>query len=285
MVGNKRIAFAFFFVFCASAQAAEKIYYPRPESATDPRTEYPVKLLELALKKSDAQYDLQPSVATMVQGRAITEVESNKGNVHIVWTMTSKEREQQLLPIRIPIYKGLIGWRLPLVMQKDADQFKSVKSIADMNRFDAGQGHDWPDTEILRSNGLKVNGATNYEGLFKMLENGRFHYFPRSVAEIWAEAETHASKGIVVDKNIALHYPAAFYYFVNKNNRQLADTVTRGLEKAISDGSFEKLFQQFNGPTIKRSNLENRAIIELKNPLLPAETPLNRKELWFRPGM
>lgn len=268
---------------CPVVTAAEKVYYPRPESASDPRTEYPVKLLELAIQKSGAQYELLPSELTMPQGRAITEVGSNAGNVHIVWTMTSKDREQKLLPIRIPIYKGLIGWRLPLVTKGKANQFKDIKSLADMKPFQAGQGHDWPDTEIIRANGLTVFGAPNYEGLFKMLENGRFGYFPRSVAEIWPEAEAHASQGIVVDNHIALHYPAAFYYFVNNNNKKLADALNAGLEKAIADGTFEKLFQQYYEPIIKRSGLDKRVIIELKNPLLPPETPLQRKELWFRP--
>lgn len=59
--------------------------------------------------------------------------------------------------------------------------------------------------------------------------------------------------------------------------------MTQGLEKARHDGSFDKLFHQYHDATIKRAGLENRTIIELDNPLLPDETPLGRRELWFRP--
>jgi hypothetical protein len=270
--------------FLTPAQAAEKIFYPRPESATDSRGDYPVRLLELAISKSGAAYTPTPGALVMPQARALKELEANSGAVQIVWTMTSKEREQQLMPIRIPIYKGLIGWRLALVKEQKAKQFESVKGIKEMTSFEAGQGHDWPDTEILRANGLRVVGEASYDGLFKLLEKGRFDYFPRSMSEIWAEADTHASTGLVVDKNIALHYRAAVYYFVNKDNTKLADALRKGLERAIADGSFDKLFHQYNGDLIRRAGLSKRVILELNNPLLPMETPLNRKGLWFKPG-
>lgn len=271
-------------VLLTPAQAAEKIFYPRPESASDARQDYPVRLLELALSKSGADYTPSPGTLLMPQARALKELEINSGAVQIVWTMTSKEREQQLLPIRIPIYKGLIGWRLALVNKQKAQQFGSVKGINDMKAFEAGQGHDWPDTQILRSNGLRVVGEASYDGLFKQLESGRFDYFPRSMSEIWAEADTHADKALVVDKNIALHYRAAVYYFVNKDNTKLATALQKGLDRAIADGSFDKLFHQYNDSLIKRADLGKRVILELNNPLLPDETPLQRKELWFQPG-
>ncbi len=81
----------------ASVQAGEINYYPRPESANDPRTEYPVTLLNLAMQNSAVQYEFIPSNNVMNQGRALVEVEKNSSEVHIVWSMTSKEREQQLL--------------------------------------------------------------------------------------------------------------------------------------------------------------------------------------------
>ena len=275
--------FALVFGFLSVALAGEKVYYPRPESAKDPRTEYPVKLFNLAMKKAGAKYELVPSKDVMNQGRAIVEVEQATGSVTLVWSMTSVEREKKLLPIRIPIYKGLIGWRLPLVTKKNQDRLKNVTGIEDLKQFTAGQGHDWPDTEILRANGQTVEISSNYEGLFAMLTRERFDYFPRSVAEIWAEAEGHAGEGIIVDQSIALHYPAAFYFFVNKSNKTLAEALKKGLELAINDGSFDQLFYEYNSAVITRSALDNRRIIEMSNPLLPPETPLHRAELWFRP--
>lgn len=270
-------------VLCSGyAAASTAVIYPRDETPNDPRNEYPVKVLELALKKSGGDYQAKASQGVMQQGRAILEIEKAAPEPTVMWTMTSKERETSLLPIRIPIEKGLIGWRLPLVMQAKAEQFKDVKSLDDMKKFSAGQGHDWPDTEILRNNGLTVQGASSYAGLFPMLTGGRFDYFPRSISEIWGEADGHKAENIVVDSHVILHYPAAIYFFVSKKNTKLANDLKTGLDKAIADGSFDALFHQYNDTYIKRAKLENRAVIELKNPLLPAETPLDKTEYWLK---
>lgn len=268
---------------CAIASfAADKIFYPLPESEGDLRYTYPIRLLELVIKKSDRKYELAPSRIVMQQKRALKEIELGSPDLQIIWSMTSKEREKQLLAIRIPIDKGLLGWRLPLVMEQHAEQFRNVKSVQDLANFDAGQEAYWPDTEILRANGLKVVEINYYESTFKMLANDRFHYFPRSILEISNEARIHGPDRIVIDKYIAIHYPAASYFFVNKNNIALAEALRTGLERAIRDGSFDALFNEYHSPSLLAALLRGRTVIELKNPLLPEQTPLDRKELWYQ---
>lgn len=261
---------------------AETITYPQSGSAGDARDSYPLKLLQLAFDKADAsaKYSLKVSDMAMPQGRALTELAQGSG-VRVVWSMTSIRREADLLPIRIPIFKGLIGWRLPLVRADHADALATVHDLADLRHFSAGQGHDWPDTEILRGNGIPVIDVPLYDSLFGMLALGRFDYFPRSVHEIWAEEELHRKDGIVIDQHLLVRYPSAFYFFVNKKDTVLAETVRSGLERAIADGSFDKLFCLQFAQKIAKARLAQRTTIELFNPILPPETPLARKELWF----
>jgi len=80
---------------------------------------------------------------------------------------------------------------------------------------------------------------------------------------------------------VLLIYPTADYYFVNKQNTELAENLRQGLELALADGSFGRLFAAHFGPAIRRAQLDKRVLIELTNPLLPPQTPLARKELWF----
>lgn len=262
---------------------ADVIVYPRPEAVGDARTDYPLKLLRLAFDKAGASHQLRASKISMQQGRALTELVQG-GTVRVVWSMTSIEREATLLPIRLPINKGLIGWRLPLVRAEQPDLLGGVHGVQELRRFIAGQGHDWPDTEILRSNGLKVVGVPQYESLFQMLALKRFDYFPRSIIEIWAEAERHRAEGIMIDRHLVIRYPTAFYFFVNRRDTLLATTIERGLERAIADGSFDRLFCRHHARFIEQARLERRTVIELRNPILPPQTPLARKELWFHPG-
>lgn len=253
-----------------------KVVYPAPGKGY----EYPVQLLDLALRKAGVAFQLQAHDTPMLQGRAL-KLLANGQEVRIVWSMTSTEREAELLPIRIPIDKGMLGWRVFLVHDSMADKFASVRSLQALSRFEAGQGHDWPDTEILRANQLPVQAVTGFNNLFPMLEKGRFDYFPRSIMEVWGEQQQYAQQRLVVEPHLVLHYPTAYYYFVNKNDAVLAQALERGLRSAIKDGSFEALFNKTYGDAVHRARLQQRTRLELRNPLLPPKTPLDQKELWL----
>lgn len=266
------------------ALGEETLYYPRPEAQGDARADYPVKLLELAFSKAGVRYQLKPSPLTMLQSRSLLELDGTGKFINIAWTMSSKEREALALPIRIPIDKGLLGWRLLLVRKADRDLFRNVQATRDLLQYSSGQGHDWPDTPILRGNGLSVIESPLYGLLFRMLDKGQFTFFPRSVGEVWGELDAYGSDKLVVADHIVLHYASPQYFFVGKKDTKLAADITRGLEVAIADGSFETLFNDYYGEQIRRAGLDKRRVIELANPALPAGTPLARPELWFKPG-
>jgi hypothetical protein len=268
----------FFMPLCASADIV--VRYPRPESDPDERSRYTQRLLELVLQRAYLTYRVELNPIRMQQGRAIVRLKTNEG-IDVLSTMTSTEREQEMLPIRIPIDKGLIGWRLLLINRTQASKFAAVTSLDGLKKLMAGQGADWPDTRIMRANDLSVYGTSNYDSLFNMLESERIDYFPRSVTEIWSELDLYQQR-LMVEPSLVLHYPTAIYFFVGKGNTRLATDITEGLEKMIADGSFEKLFQETFGDTIRRSRIKERRVLELKNPLMPATLPVGRKGLWYR---
>jgi hypothetical protein len=276
----RRLLFACLACVCLAA-AAEPItvLYPRAEADDDKRSEYGMALLQLALAKAGGKYRVELSPTRMQQNRAIAEIQSGAGRVDIIGTMTSAERESRLLPVRIPMSRGLIGWRIGLLRADHKDMLREVRSLEDLKRFSAAQGHDWPDLQILRHSGLTVYPVAVYNGLFGMLKAGRMDWVPRSVNEIWAEAARHPE--LAIDPYVVMHYPTADYFFVNRNNPALAENVLQGLEAALADGSFLQLFYLHYGPLIQRARLDQRLIIELPNPLLSPQTPLERKELWL----
>lgn len=265
----------------ASLQAKElnfkQITYPNNQ-----RQNYPIVLLDLALRASGETIILTPSHNTYEQKQALIDLAANK-NLDISWSMTSADRESMLLPVRIPIFKGLIGWRIPLVHQDKQSLFAENKSLESIQPLKSGQMHDWPDTPILEWNGMTVFRSSTYEGLFKMLSMQRIDYFPRSVIEVWREHDENPDMQIQVDENILIYYPTAFYYFVNKNRPDLAAAVTKGLEALIKDGRFDALFMHYHHDFIEKADLNSRTILTLKNPLLPPKTPLDRSELWYKP--
>lgn len=265
-----------------TAEPVLHVTYARDLSSDDSRMEYPLRVLALALQKSGAAHVISPSDRPLPQGAAVARIANGKG-VNLMWSMTSEEREAQLLPVRIPIDKGLFGYRIGFIRQENKDLLAAVTHTKDLSAITIGQGHDWPDTHILQSNGLQVATSTTGNGLLTMLRGGRFDYFPRSVLEIWEEVAPAARQRLMVDEHLLLHYPTAVYFFVNKKETALAEALDTGLRKAIADGSFDATFYEFFGSVIKRAKLRERVTIRLHNPSLPAATPLADKRLWFTP--
>ena len=279
----RRSLWAACLALCLSQAAAiERIVYPLHQAVHDPQLDYVLAVLRLAVARCGKPYELEQSSQAMVQGRALVELAKPHGPIDIVWAMTDTEREKELLPIRIPIDKGLIGWRLALVRQADAQRWRDVRTTASLAASVAAQMHDWPDTAILRANGLQVSTTSNYEALFQQLSLGHVDYVPRSVIEIGDELASHPGLGLAIEPHLVIRYPTAFYFFVSPLRTELAEDLTRGLEAAIADGSFDALFNQHFGDLANRLHLKDRTLIELRNPLLPAQTPLARKALWFQ---
>lgn len=259
------------------------VRYPgMTEAYGQSRTGYFLEILRLALDKAGRDYVLQEvAMAEFRESRSTMSLAKDLYDIH--WMHTNRTREANLLPVRIPLYKGLIGWRLLMVPVDSRDEVAEVRTIDQLRALKVVQGHDWPDADILEHNGFDVVRASSWEGMFKMLYAGRVDIFPRSVIEVWDEAERFGHMNLTVNSNIALHYPTAYYFFVNESNHNLAAIVETGLRRALADGSFEKLFLSHFGDDIRKSRLHERRIIRLKNPLFSTPDAGEYTELWFQP--
>ena len=262
-------------VFVPSVQAQD-IIYPGTERDT-----YNIHLLKHALAYfPEKNYQVKAFGENIPKRRFFDLMVKNEG-IDVMISGATIERERRYLPVRFPILMGLNGWRIPLVNKNQSYLFENVDNSKAFKRLIPGQFHTWSDSDILKRNGIKVSTGSNIEGLFTMLHKGRFDYFPRSVLEIQWEMANHQQLDIVIDQHALIHYPTAYYYYVNKNNHALAADINQGLEKALADGSFKRIFQQYYGYVIDFVKSSERKIFRLKNPILPKKTPLNRKELWL----
>ena len=269
----------------AGSPAPTVVRYRPPEGPNDARYHYFVGMLELALRKTRGDfgdYRLQAGTMAISQERAFDLVQRGR-YLNLVWGMTSKRREAQARAVRIPLLKGLLGYRVLLVRPEEAARFSRIEGRQALARYRCVQGAGWPDTAILRANGLRVLTSTDYDGMFGMLLRGRVAYFPRSVAEVWAELARFSSHQLTISRSPLLVYRGPIYFFVNRKDKTLAKRLRVGLERAIADGSFERQF-------LKRSEIRRAVallrhghyrVIALRNPDLPADTPLHDARLWF----
>lgn len=285
----KKNAFIFFIVllfisFSLNGVTVVKISIPQEELYT--RNSYYIELLKLALDnttKKYGPYKIKNIEKDIVQSRISNYLGEGSNSIDLMWTMTSAERERLMLPIRIPLLKGLMGCRLLIINKSNVNLFEKLNNVSELKKLIAVQGHDWPDTDILIANGFKVEKATNYEGMFKMISIGRGDYFPRAINEPFEEIKLRPDLNLTVEKNIMLFYFSPMFFFVNINNPQLRDRIEEGLYIAIKNGSFDKHF--YNHPSVKQAlqkvNFKKMKVFKLDNPLLTPETKslIGKKDL------
>lgn len=239
------------------------------------KDDYPLELLKLAMNKSNSEqnYLLQEAPVEISQGRSLILLSKNK-EIDISWSLTSKERERILTAIKIPIYKGLFGYRIFVIRQNQQGQFpRSITAQRLANERVAIQGVDWPDFKILKHNKFNVMSVKRFDAMFELVQKGRADYFPRSIIEIWYE-ESHFNfnkNGLKIDQNLAFFYPSHMFFFVSKSNQKLANIIRNGLQISIQDGSFDKLFNTHKGAVIKNAKLSQRTVFTLDNPTVNNE--------------
>lgn len=51
-----------------------------------------------------------------------------------------------MLPVRIPLLKGLMGCRISIINKKNRKKFAKIKSVEELKKLTALQGHDYFDT-------------------------------------------------------------------------------------------------------------------------------------------
>lgn len=275
------LIFAFSFLIAnPSHSAVWNITYPKNINHDTLHNKYAIALLDLALAKTGVRYQLHVTEDVLTQQRSI-QLLNDKRRINVMWSMTDIERENLLLPIRIPIYKGLIGWRVFLHHEVNQTLWQNLD--ADVLRDKTVvQGLNWPDNKILRSNGFNVVNATDHIEAFQLTRQQQVDFFPRSVIEVLDElANDDLSEGLVVEPNFVLQYPTAVYFFVNSGDIILHKLIEQGLNAAVEDGSMDALFNQTYASMLEEVGLRDRIKIPLDNPLLPKNTAVGDIKLWY----
>lgn len=187
--------------------------------------------------------------------------------------------------MRIPVDKGLAGYRVMLIRKEDIPLFATIRTLDELRQFSFGLGLGWSGVDMLKNSGFKVITGSSYDGLFAMLLHQRFDAFARGAVEILDEydARNKIMPDLYIEPNIILYYPLPMYFWVVKtdNGKQLAVRVEKGMWMMINDGRYDRIVEEYQGEKIARLKLNQRNIFTINNPLLVPETPFSNKRLWF----
>lgn len=195
--------------------------------------------------------------------------------IDIIWSLTSTEREQAFIPIRFPLMRGLMGYRVLVINPKNRVWQNEPLGLDELRSLVAIQGNGWPDVDILDRNGFVVGETPSIKRAYSLVKNQRVDYFPRSISEVYFEADEYQfndGMGLVIAEELGLHYPTAMYFFVNRNNIDLAIRLNIGMLKLEMSGKRHQFVSE--SPYIEqiRQGLQNRLLYELDNPFLTPET-------------
>ena len=262
----------------SAEQVPEKLNYFAPDHHT---SHFVTDVLQLAISKNPA---LQNLTLNNINYQYSTESNPiallDRGVIDIFWDGTSISREQAYEPVRIPLYRGLLGYRVFLTHKDNVSKFKAI-SETKLKRLVACQGESWPDTRILKHNGYTVATASRFIQLIQLTNKKRCDYFPRAIYEGVNEIEWLADKfpELRLVEDVILSYRFPIYLFVRKEHAAVARELERGLQTAINNGSYNQLFEQHDALKYlyPLAQWSEKVIFTLDNPTLPASAPTQTK--------
>lgn len=269
----------------SAAQAIDTILINHPLSDNDHRYDYPKKLLNSVLaatQTSGSDYKITTNGISMNRTRALNSLIEGK-HLHVMAEAPKPEWNDQLLVVRIPIRKGIQGFRLFLTKNEHQRKLSQIETFEDFRAIPTGSGEQWSTTSVLEQAGFNVVRGVDYEGLFGMLIRNRFITFGRGINEIFDEYEQRKSKlnDLAIDERFLLYIPLPTYFFVTPTKPELRDRIEAGLNILIQNGEFDQIFNAEFGDMIKKAKLDKRIKFSIPNPNLRVDDPLDVKEYWY----
>lgn len=272
---------------CSSFQgeAADVIRIKYGSSSLDLRGQYIENLMVRALRISQEKYGAFTIDRLKVElpSHGVLQALVDGEFINVSVAMTSNEWENKAIPIRIPVRRGIFKYRLLLVHKDNLEKYQNITNVKQLKELSVGLKRGWTIRSLLETLNFNIVEADSYDKIFEMLHKKRFAYTIRGIHEVYEELRLRKRffDDLAVEPNLLLHMPAPSYFFVSPEYPRIAERLEYGLEKMVGSGELKQLFEQTFSKYIDILDLKNRRIIDVGNPLLPENTPLERKELWF----
>lgn len=191
-------------------------------------------------------------------------------------------KEGKLRMIPIPLDRGLLGYRVGLVVESRRELLAGVRSGQDLQRFTVGQGEGWKDLEIYRHANIPTREIKYWENgdFARQMQAGTLDFFPLGLEEAFSYFLPHYQKQfpqMTVEPHLIIRYPWFRFVWVSPSpeHDELYAALLQGFKQLVDRGEFVTIWQQHR--QLPADELfENRNIIDLANPyynleLIPPE--------------
>ncbi len=197
--------------------------------------------------------------------------------------VASDERHNTYIPVKIPLRKGLLNYRLLVAKKDEATKYSQIQTLDELKQFKFGLVDSWVTTGILTSSGFDVVPIIDSGRLLGMLAAGRYDLTLRGANEVFTELNIDDPDGekYAVVPNIGVYINSPTYIFISKQAPVLAERLQKGLEIMLDSGQFDEIFYRWHEDHIANANLEQRSFIELNNPTLTLSDIPTKPKYWL----
>jgi len=234
---------------------------------------YADKLLVLALELSRERYGpyrvVQQREETVIR-RQLLELSRSDGRgqgLSVAVSMPTPEWMEGTLPVRVPIMRGLSSFRFFLGVDSQQPAYDAVRSLDDLKALTIGQGPGWSTVKLLQDHGFQIVIGGAHPTLIPMLHAGRFQLLMRSIFEVEPEwrAQLPAHPGLRVLDRFAIYTYMPMYFFVSRQQPELAERLTYGLQQAYANGRLDALFKQHFGDSLQLLKNKRLQVFRIPN--------------------
>lgn len=179
----------------------------------------------------------------------------------------------ELLMLPVPLDRGLLGYRLNLLLEDDMDLLQDVQTVQELRQYTMGQGEGWMDVAIYRAAGIPTKEVKAWrDGQFvEQMRAGFFQLFPLGLEEALHYFLPHFRQyqpSLTADPYILVRYPWFRFVWVSPkaaNAAQLYEALDTGFGIIADNGVFLEVYSEHKA-TLRASVFKDRRVVELENP-------------------
>ncbi|MFW6347057.1 MAG: ABC transporter substrate-binding protein [Cyclonatronaceae bacterium] len=276
--------FSLFFMIISGCERTETDSVDTPEelmtikfwngNRSEARQDYERLVFVALLEATEDQYGAWEIEENLDEypGAEESQVFTEKGqDVFVTIAGNQKFSEDDMIVVPHLLTKNLMGYRVPVIRQDDAETFAGIRDEAQVQQLTHGIPRTWSDAVIFRENGYEVSEEGDFEDIFDRLQAGRFDYSAFGANEVLSVYENRAREreNLVIDPNLLFFYPFPLVFYVSPQRPELAERIETGMRAIQESGRLDEIFDAHYGNIVEELHLSGRKLIILDNPLIP----------------
>ncbi len=235
------------------------------------KEDYYLELVDTALKTTEATYgayriDYSEELLSTALRRELV-LKGDKMNIDRIAGFNKKALLRGgVIKVSVPLLRGFMGYRIPLIRRSDQARFDAVTSVADLRKLALGLCIGW-EGDIYQKDNFFVTETSNMMMLLEMLVARHIDFVPLGATEIenFYQVDNQPVNSLGPENRLLIYLPLPNYFYISPRYPELAKRLSAGLKQMEADGRLETIFDKYYAERLRNLHLSQRTIIEVPN--------------------